>query len=131
MVTLDVECNDSVQNIRIDPAFATCIVTIKQVIWNDVSVEDGETYISIHPNGSWISEDSIVFGTDDPYIEFGFADDRIEKKRENHLKITMMTTLIPKETATTLEDSLRVGQEETTEEKGEFLRKIKRKLLPG
>ena len=129
-VTIDIECNDNVQNIRIDPAFASCIVTIKQVIWNGVSVEEGETFISIHPNGSWISEDSIVFGTDDPNIEFGFADDKVEKKRENHLKVTMMTTLIPKETAVTLENSLRAGQEEVEEEKGEFFRKIKRKLLP-
>ena len=129
-VTIDVECNDNVQNIRIDPAFASCIVTIKQVIWNDVSVEEGDTFISIHPNGSWISEDSIVFGTDDPNIEFGFASEKVVKKRENHLKVTMMTTLIPKETAVTLENSLRAGQDEAEEEKGEFFEKLKRKLLP-
>ncbi|SEM49294.1 Methyltransferase domain-containing protein [Butyrivibrio sp. ob235] len=128
-VTIDIECNDHVQNIRIDPAFACCIVTIKQVVWNDVSVEEGEAFISIHPNGSWISEDSIVFGTDDPNIEFGFADNRVEKKRENHLRVTMMTTLIPKETAVALEDSLRVTTDENEEEKGEFFRKIKKKLL--
>ncbi|SDB46661.1 MULTISPECIES: bifunctional 2-polyprenyl-6-hydroxyphenol methylase/3-demethylubiquinol 3-O-methyltransferase UbiG [unclassified Butyrivibrio] len=128
-VTIDIECNDHVQNIRIDPAFACCIVTIKQVVWNDVSVEEGEAFISIHPNGSWISEDSIVFGTDDPNIEFGFADNRVDKKRENHLRVTMMTTLIPKETAVALEDSLRVTTDENEEEKGEFFRKIKKKLL--
>ena len=128
-VTIDIECNDNVQNIRIDPAFACCIVTIKRVVWNDVSVEEGDTFISIHPNGSWISEDSIVFGTDDPNIEFGFADDKVEKKRENHLKVTLMTTLIPKDTAVVLENSLRAGQEDVEEEKGEFFEKIKRKLL--
>ena len=103
---------------------------MKQVLWNDVSLEEGDLHISIHPNGSWISEDSIVFGTDDPNIEFGFADSKIEKKRENHLKVTMMTTLIPKETAVTLENSLRAGQDEAEEEKGEFFEKLKRKLLP-
>ncbi|WP_081674198.1 class I SAM-dependent methyltransferase [Butyrivibrio sp. VCD2006] len=129
-VTIDIECNDSIQNIRIDPAFSSCIVTIKKVVWNGVSVEEGDTFISIHPNGSWISEDSIVFGTEDPNIEFGFADDKVTKKRENHLKVTMMTTLIPKDTAVTLEDSLRSGEDDTVEERGEFFEKIKRKLLP-
>ncbi len=128
-VTIDVECNDQVGNIRIDPAFASCIVTLKQVLWNGVSLEEGDLHISIHPNGSWISEDSIVFGTDDPNIEFGFADSKIEKKRENHLKVTMMMTLIPKETAVALEDSLRVPAEESQGEKEEFFGKIKRKIF--
>ncbi|MCR5657476.1 MAG: class I SAM-dependent methyltransferase [Butyrivibrio sp.] len=130
IVTLDIECNDKIETIRIDPAFSSCIVTLKQVLWNDVSVEEGNMKLSIHPNGSWISEDSIVFGTDDPNIEFGFMDEKIEKKRENHLKVTYMMTLIPRETAITLEDSLRVNEDEVQEEKSELLRKIKRKLLP-
>ncbi len=71
----------------------------------------------------------MVFGTDDPNIEFGFADERIVKNRENHLKVTMMMTLIPKETAITLEDSLRVAEDDNQEEKEELLHKIKRKLL--
>jgi hypothetical protein len=128
-VTIDVETNDQVRNIRIDPAFSACIVTLKQVLWNDVSVEESEMHLTIHPNGAWISEDSIVFGTDDPNIEFGFTDDSIEKKRENHLKVTFMMTLIPKETAISLEDSLRVVEGDVQEEKGEFFNKIKRKIF--
>ncbi len=129
IVTVDVECNDQVQNIRIDPAFGACIVTLKQILWNGISVEESGMHMTIHPNGSWISEDSMVFGTDDPNIEFGVNDDSIEKMRENHLKVTMMMTLIPKETAVTLEDSLRVAESDNQEEKEEFLRKIKRKFF--
>ena len=88
-------------------------------------------HITIHPNGSWISEDSMVFGTDDPNIEFGLNAENIEKKRENHLKVTMMMTLIPRDTAVTLEDSLRVSEDSNQEEKGELFQKIKRKLLHG
>lgn len=104
--TLDITCGSGVRNVRLDPAFSQCIVTFKNVQWNGVSLADETTYINIHPNGRWISDDSMIFDTDDPWIEFGLGDERVKRLSEDHLKITLMTTIIPKETAVALARSL-------------------------
>jgi SAM-dependent methyltransferase len=128
-VSLDIECTDKVQNIRLDPAFSTCIVTLKRILWNGVSVADTDIPISIHPNGKWLSDDSIVFDTPDPNIEFNFGADNIEIDAQNHLKITYIMTLMPSESAKALYESLPEEEEKEEEDNRPILSRIKNKLL--
>lgn len=68
-VSFDITFSPEMTSVRVDPAFAPCIVTLKGIFWNGRPLKD-ENIISIQPNGAWISDESIVFNTADPYIEF-------------------------------------------------------------
>ncbi|MCR5101597.1 MAG: class I SAM-dependent methyltransferase [Butyrivibrio sp.] len=130
VVTLDVETGDNINVVRLDPAFATCIVTLKKIMWNDNSVAEGGTAVAIHPNGKWLSDDSIIFATSDPNIEFILTSDNVQKEEKNHLKITYMMTLIPAESARALYESLPDEEVEKEQESGKaILSKIKNKLF--
>ena len=91
-----------IRSIRLDPAFAACIVTLKQVLWNGVSIAEEDTALNIHPNGAWMSDDSIVFETQDPGIEFGFTSEQLKRTGKDHLTVTLVMALVSEEIAADL-----------------------------
>ena len=100
-VTLNIRIASGTRSVRVDPAFAPCIVTIKRLSWNGRTIGDNFSPVSLHPNGAWLSDDSIVFDTDDPLIEFGLGNETKERG-ENMLTVVMMMTMIPEEIAANL-----------------------------
>ena len=48
-ITLDLRVSDECRIVRVDPAFAPCIVTIKDALWNGKSISDPGCDIDIHP----------------------------------------------------------------------------------
>lgn len=106
-ITLDLRVSDECRIVRVDPAFAPCIVTIKDALWNGKSISDPGCDIDIHPvNGQWISDDTFVFNSDDPNIEFGLTSQKLNMQSRNHLELSLLTTLIPMNAADALANSL-------------------------
>jgi len=122
MVTVDIRVDSRIRSIRLDPAFAACIVTLKQVLWNGVSIAEEDTALNIHPNGAWMSDDSIVFETQDPGIEFGFTSEQLKRTGKDHLTVTLVMSLVSEEIAANLvcyqmEDPKDTEEHETEKEK--------------
>ncbi len=106
-ITLDLRVSDECRIVRVDPAFAPCIVTIKDALWNGKPISDPGCDIDIHPvNGQWISDDTFVFNSDDPNIEFGLTSQKLNMQSRNHLELSLLTTLIPRNAADALVNSL-------------------------
>ncbi|SDA69429.1 Methyltransferase domain-containing protein [Butyrivibrio sp. INlla18] len=106
-VTLDIRVDDTCNTVRIDPAFAPCMVTILNATWNSLSISEGGADVNINPvNGEWISDDSIIFNSDDPNIEFSLTSDRLSVKQKNHLVVKLLMTLIPRNAADAVISSL-------------------------
>lgn len=106
-ITLDLRVSDECRIVRVDPAFAPCIVTIKDALWNGKPISDPGCDIDIHPvNGQWISDDTFVFNSDDPNIEFGLTSQKLNMQSRNHLELSLLTTLIPMNAADALANSL-------------------------
>ena len=106
-VTLDIRVDDTCNTVRIDPAFAPCMVTILNATWNSLNISEGGADVSINPvNGEWISDDSIIFNSDDPNIEFSLTSDRLGVKKKNHLVVKLLMTLIPRNAADAVVSSL-------------------------
>ncbi|MBR4529063.1 MAG: class I SAM-dependent methyltransferase [Lachnospiraceae bacterium] len=103
-ITLEIDLLPGTRAIRIDPAFAPCLVTLQLVAWNGVSVNERPPVVTIHPNGRWIGSDSVLFATDDPGIEFGIAVN--ERENKNHVTVTMTTALLPAEVADSVDEGL-------------------------
>ena len=131
-IRLDLRVSDECRILRVDPAFAPCIVTIKDALWNGKPISDSGVDIDIHPvNGEWISDDTFVFNSDDPNIEFGLTSQKLNMQARNHLELTLLTTLIPRNAADAIADS--VHEEEVVEQppkKGRnIIKKIGRKII--
>ena len=132
IATLDVACRRGVSRVRLDPAFSSCLVTLLRIDWNGISLSEEDTGVTIHPNGTWISDDSIIFETADPNIEFGLSGPRVQKKEENHLKLTFMMTLLPQESAVAVVSSMRSSMKEEpvpAEERQQSLMNRLKKLI--
>ncbi|WP_024867288.1 class I SAM-dependent methyltransferase [Butyrivibrio sp. FCS014] len=129
IINLDIRVSSDCRNVRVDPAFAPCIVTILDATWNGKSLSDGSMNISIHPgNGQWISDDTMVFNTDDPNIEFGLESNTLSVQERNHLKLTLLMAFLPRRSADAVVESVE-AQEEKASAKGEnILGKIGRKI---
>ena len=132
IIRLDLRVSDECRILRVDPAFAPCIVTIKDALWNGKPISDSGVDIDIHPvNGEWISDDTFVFNSDDPNIEFGLTSQKLNMQARNHLELTLLTTLIPRNAADAIADS--VHEEEVVEQppkKGRnIIKKIGRKII--
>ena len=128
-ISLDIRVSSGCRKVRVDPAFAPCIVTILDADWNGKSLSDGSMNISIHPvNGQWITDDTMVFNTDDPNIEFGLESNKLSVQERNHLKMSLMMSFIPKKTADAIVMSME-SEEAHEAAKGEnILGKIGRKI---
>ena len=128
-VSLDIRVDAKCKTVRIDPAFAPCLVTIVSATWNGEAFADSVSDVSIHPvNGNWISDDSMIFDTDDPNIEFGLTSDKLSVQERNHLCVKLIMTLLPKNAAeaavATIDDA-----PAATEHKEGILQKISRKII--
>ncbi|SCY33336.1 SAM-dependent methyltransferase [Butyrivibrio sp. INlla14] len=128
-VSLDIRVDAKCKTVRIDPAFAPCLVTIVSATWNGEAFADSVSDVSIHPvNGNWISDDSMIFDTDDPNIEFGLTSDKLSVQERNHLCVKLIMTLLPKNAAeaavATIDDA-----PASSEQKEGILQKISRKII--
>ncbi len=106
-------------------------MTIADASWNGESLSDSDVDVSIHPvNGEWISDDSMIFDTNDPNIEFGLTGENLSVQERNHLKVKLITTLIPAVSATAIVESLE--QQNHKEEKApteNIIKKIGKKII--
>ncbi|MBP7348072.1 MAG: class I SAM-dependent methyltransferase [Butyrivibrio sp.] len=103
-VTVVISVDRDAKAVRIDPAFTTCVVTLKEVLWNEVSITENDTAVTIHPNGAWLSDDSIVFDTEDPGIEFGLDDENLKRTEQDQLTVTMIMSPVAGTIAKNLAD---------------------------
>ena len=79
-------------------------MTLKEVLWNEVSITENDTAVTIHPNGAWLSDDSIVFDTEDPGIEFGLDDENLKRTEQDQLTVTMIMSPVAGTIAKNLAD---------------------------
>ncbi len=130
-IYLDLRVSDTCRIVRVDPAFASCIVTIKDAKWNGKPISDKSVDIDIHPvNGEWISDDSFVFNSDDPNIEFGLGSNKLNVQERNHLELEFITTLIRKNSSDGVANSIRKAVPAQGEgKKGNLIGKISQKLM--
>ncbi len=128
-VNLDIRVSSKCKVIRIDPAFAPCLVTIASATWNGELLSDHVSDVSIHPvNGEWISDDSIIFNTGDPNIEFGLTSENLSVQERNHLCVKLIMTLLPKNAAQAVIDSMDV-QEAVAAKKDGIIKRIGKKII--
>ena len=132
IIRLDLRVSDECRVLRVDPAFAPCIVTIKDALWNGKPISDSGVDIDIHPvNGEWISDDTFVFNSDDPNIEFGLTSQKLNMQARNHLELTLLTTLIPRNAADAIADSVHEDApvEQPPKKGRNIIKKIGRKII--
>ena len=132
IIRLDLRVSDECRVLRVDPAFAPCIVTIKDALWNGKPISDSGVDIDIHPvNGEWISDDTFVFNSDDPNIEFGLTSQKLNMQARNHLELTLLTTLIPRNAADAIADSVHEDApvEQPPKKGRNIIKKISRKII--
>lgn len=98
-VTLVIGVDQTARAVRIDPAFKSCMVNIKQVLWNTVPLGGTGAGLQIKPNGTYLSPDTIVFATNDPFIEFRFDNAQVMMKPQNRLSVTFAMSLMPMQMA--------------------------------
>ena len=114
-VSISIPVDKEVKAVRLDPAFTTCVVTLKDVLWNAVSITENDTAVTIHPNGAWLSDDSIVFDTEDPGIEFGLDDGSLVRTEQDQLTVTMIMSPVAEMIAKNLIDYQTEELEDTAE----------------
>jgi 2-polyprenyl-3-methyl-5-hydroxy-6-metoxy-1,4-benzoquinol methylase len=130
-IHLDLRISSGCRIVRVDPAFAPCIVTIQDAKWNGKPISDNSCAIDIHPvNGEWISDDTFVFNSDDPNIEFGLTSDKLNVQSRNHLELELLTTLIPRNSADAIAASLHVEEPQKESKRGgNLIKKIGKKII--
>ncbi len=129
-IALDIRVDADCKIVRIDPAFAPCIVTIADATWNDAPISEGGADVVIRPvNGEWISDDSIVFNSDDPNIEFILTSNKLSVQERNHLAVQFITTLIPKNSADAIVNSLPEPITEENDTTTNIIKKIGKKII--
>jgi SAM-dependent methyltransferase len=129
IINLDIRVSADCRKVRVDPAFAPCIVTILKATWNGKSLSDEGMNIDIHPcNGEWISDDTFAFNTDDPNIEFGLEDRNLSVQERNHLKLSLLMSFIPKRSADAIVESLVEAEEAPVKKDKNILGKIGKKI---
>lgn len=127
-MSLDIRVDANCKTIRIDPAFAPCLVTILSATWNGEVLADNVSDVSVHPvNGQWVSDDTIIFNSEDPNIEFGLTSDRLSIQERNHLCVKLITTLMSPNAAEALAQSVDVPVEEHKD--AGILKKIGKKIM--
>ena len=93
-----------VQKLRIDPAFTSCIVRVKELKWNDVPFEYGGKSSVLTTNGTRLDKTgSFVFATDDPIFEISLQS--LSFKEENILEFYMERSFIEKDMASDIENA--------------------------
>ena len=70
----------------------------------------------------------MIFNTDDPNIEFGLTSNKLSVQERNHLCVKLIMTLLPRNAAEAVVDSLD-EEEFVAQEKTSFIKKIGRKII--
>ncbi|MBR0163219.1 MAG: class I SAM-dependent methyltransferase [Lachnospiraceae bacterium] len=109
---MQIRFENGMKQVRLDPAMAPCIVTIKRVEWNGKAINDDNAPVAVQPNGAWLSDDSIVFHTADPNITFTPDKKELSDRRGNILTVQIGMIRIPADMA----DNLYTYQMEAPEE---------------
>lgn len=123
MASLDIRIDRGCTRMRFDPAMSTCIVKFFSLLCNGetilqekAAIKDNSSEVSgtvkLKPNGVWLSDDSLVFDSEDPWIEFLFPE-----PVEGVIHVQWQMTIIPQATAEDLAQFQRNDQEEATPEK--------------
>jgi len=129
-ISLDITVSSDCHVVRIDPAFAPCLVTILDAKWNGKPIADSSCNIDIHPvNGEWISDDSFVFYNNDPNIEFTLTSNKLSVQENNQMEIALLTKIIPENFAQSIADAVHVDEPEETHNSGNILKSIGKKIL--
>ncbi|SEQ20745.1 class I SAM-dependent methyltransferase [Butyrivibrio sp. TB] len=113
---IELELDDNVMKLRLDPVSHPCIVSLTSVKWNDERISDDNSALGIHPNGAWLSDESIVFDSDDPWIEFDFTSDELKKRAVNRINIRLTVSSIQKKQAQDLVSYQYAGSDESDDE---------------
>ncbi|WP_081668189.1 SAM-dependent methyltransferase [Butyrivibrio sp. MC2013] len=122
---IELELESDVRKIRLDPTMHPCIVAVKRVLWNDVSMMENDSLMQIHPNGAWLSDESIVFDSDDPQIEFDLSGEALKKRAMNRMHIRILMTPIPQKLG---RDLVSYQYAEPEEDRGDGFGKLKQLL---
>jgi hypothetical protein len=127
---IELELDDDVKKLRLDPTMHPCIVCLKKVTWNDDNMMAPESPMNIEPNGAWLSDESIVFDSDDPWIEFDLCSEGLRIRAVNRLRIRFIQTNIPQKMGADLV-AYQYADPDDSQENGEPLSRIKRLLKPS
>lgn len=101
-LTLSVEAG--VKRLRIDPAFADCMVRIKQLSWNDKSLVWSGKASVLTTNGTRLDDTgSFVFSTEDPNLVVSLEGQPFEEV--NVLEVCMERSFIGREMALDIENA--------------------------
>ncbi|MCR5404274.1 MAG: class I SAM-dependent methyltransferase [Butyrivibrio sp.] len=129
-ISLNIKVSSDCRVVRVDPAFSPCMVTIRDASWNGEQISENDISIDIHPvNGEWISDDSMVFNTNDPNIEFGLTSNKLSVQEKNQLRLRLLTTLIPKSSADAVVASIHSSAPKEEPKKENIFGRIGKKLL--
>ncbi len=113
LIETDVYINGNVSMVRVDPAMDSCIVKVKELLWNGcpIAMQKRKAIIT---NGKIIKstnretgnyEPTIVFSTVDPNINVTLSE--LERQAENILHLKMEILRVPADIARDLEDSVK------------------------
>lgn len=85
-VTIDIELNPELRNLRIDPALDYCLLFIRNIVIDDYNVPFSEIEGRMDSNGILLGNGLVLFSTADPYIVFmgidEFCESLIERDRD-------------------------------------------------
>ena len=87
-------------------------MTLSRIVWNGEKTEEDGAPFTIKPNGAWLSDESIVFDTEDPNIEIRLNTEKIGPLSGNVISILMMMSLLPQEIAANLVRYQMEGEDE-------------------
>ena len=98
VIALQLEIDDKVSMLRIDPAMDYCVVRIQELLFNEEKIKTGRK--NIVTNGKTLKDGSYVFATDDPNINIRLIN--LDKKAENTLTARIEVIRITEEIANDL-----------------------------
>jgi len=108
LIELEYTFDGNVQNLRIDPAFDSCMCKVQEMTLNGESVPLGTRGI-LHVNGKVVKgkdEVSMVFATNDPNINISIH--KLQPKAENHLYLRMEIVRLPMSMAEDIQKSVKI-----------------------
>lgn len=104
LIEMDVLVGRSVQVLRIDPAFASCIVQVKELLWNGEPIPyDKKKILAV--NGRIAKPATLIFPTDDPNININLQE--LEHRDENILTAKLEVVRVPVAMAQELANSVK------------------------
>lgn len=104
LIETEVAVSGNVSMLRIDPAMDSCVVKIKEMLWNGVPVLGKKSKLIV-TNGKAAGNGTYVFPTTDPNINIRVSD--LERRGDNILYVKMDVNRIPVDMAQDLADSVK------------------------